>query len=101
MSKARSHEGQEAPGWSLDFYFKYNGSHWKALAYLVAQMVKKKKKNLPAMLETWVPSLGCVGKIAWRSEWLPTTVFLSGEFHRGAWWATVYWVARRQTRLSD
>ena len=45
MSKARSHEGQEAPGWSLDFYFKYNGSHWKALAYLVAQMVKKKKKS--------------------------------------------------------
>ena len=83
------------------FYFKCNESHWKALAYLVAQMVKKKKKNLPAMLETWVQSLGRVGKIAWRSEWLPTTVFLPGEFHRGARWATVYWTAKRQTRLSD
>ena len=27
-------------------------------ASLVAQMVKKKKKIPPAMLETWVPSLG-------------------------------------------
>ena len=37
-------------------------------------------KNLPAMQETWVPSL--VRKIPWRREWLPTPVFLSGEFHR-------------------
>ena len=41
----------------------------------VAQMVK----NLPAVLETefdpWV------WKILWRREWLPTLVFLPGEFH--------------------
>ena len=24
---------------------------------------------------------GLVGKIPWRREWLPTSVFLSGEFH--------------------
>ena len=23
----------------------------------------------------------CMGKIAWRREWLPTPVFLHGEFH--------------------
>ena len=44
-------------------------------ASLVAQMVK----NLPAMQETqfnpWV------GKMPWRREWLPTPVFLPGEFH--------------------
>jgi len=40
-------------------------------ASLVAQMVK----NLPAMWETQVWSLG------WRREWLPTPVFLPGEFH--------------------
>ena len=44
-------------------------------ASLVAQMVK----NLPAMQEAifdpWV------GKIPWRKEWLPTPVFLPGEFH--------------------
>ena len=41
----------------------------------VAQMVK----NLPAMqrpgFNPWV------GKIPWRREWLPTPVFLPGEFH--------------------
>ena len=36
-------------------------------------------KNLPAMQETWVPSL--VRKIPWKRSWLPTTVFLPGEFH--------------------
>ena len=37
-------------------------------------------KNLPAMqeihgLDPWV------GEIPWRREWLPTPVFLPGEFH--------------------
>ena len=36
-------------------------------------------KNLPVMQETQVWSL--VGKIPWRREWLPTPVFLPGEFH--------------------
>ena len=44
-------------------------------ASLVAQTVK----NLPAMQETWVWSP--VRKIPWRREWLPTAVFLPGEFH--------------------
>ena len=44
-------------------------------ASLVIQMVK----NLPAMWETWVPSLGREGPP--RREWLPTPVFLPGEFH--------------------
>ena len=35
----------------------------------MAQMVK----NLPSMQETWVR------KVPWRSEWLPTPVFLPGE----------------------
>ena len=36
-------------------------------------------KNLPALQETWVQSLGW--KIPWRMEWQPTSVFLPGEFH--------------------
>ena len=36
-------------------------------------------KNLPAMEETWVPSLGW--KILWRREWQSTPVFLPGESH--------------------
>ena len=42
---------------------------------LVAQMVK----NLLAMQETWVWSLG--REDPWRRQWLPTPVFLPGEFH--------------------
>ena len=49
--------------------------HTVVLASLVAQIVK----NLPAMWETQVWSLGW--KDLWRREWLPTPVFLPGEFH--------------------
>ena len=37
-------------------------------------------KNLPAMQETRVQSLDW--QIPWWREWLPTPVFLPGEFHR-------------------
>ena len=43
----------------------------------MAQLVK----NLPAMQETWVRSLGWVGKICWRRERLLTPVFWPGEVH--------------------
>ena len=56
---------------------------------LVAQMVK----NLPAKPETQVRPLG------W--EWLPTPVFLPGEFHRGAWQATIHGITKSQTLMSD
>ena len=36
-------------------------------------------KNLPAIQETQVQSLG--GEDPWRKEWLPTLVFLLGEIH--------------------
>ena len=36
-------------------------------------------KNLPAMQETWVPSLGWDDPF--EKEKLPTPVFLPGEFH--------------------
>ena len=43
-----------------------------------------------------------VRKIPWRREWQPTPVFLPGEVHdRRAWQATVYGVAKSQTRLDN
>ena len=42
---------------------------------LVAQLVK----NLPAMWETWVQSMGW--EDLWRRDRLPTPVFWPGEFH--------------------
>ena len=44
-------------------------------ASLVAQLVK----NMPAVRETWVQSLGWEDPL--EKEWLPTPVFWSGEFH--------------------
>ena len=47
------------------------------------------------------------GKIPWRGKPQPTPVFWPGELHGqvllhgGAWQATVYGVAKSQTRLSD
>ena len=51
-------------------------------------------KNLPAIHETWVQSLGW--KMPWRRECLPTPVFLSGVFH-GQRSLIVRGVAKNQT----
>ena len=49
----------------------------------------KKKKNLLAVWETRVRSLGREDPL--ERKWLPTLAFLPGEAHgRGAWWATVH-----------
>ena len=42
-------------------------------------MVSQTVKNPFALQESWVPSLG--QEDPWRREWLPTPVFLPGEFH--------------------
>ena len=83
------------PSFFLLFLFFLIYFYWSRVdlqALLVAQLVK----NLPAMWETWVWSLGwgriwlqCrrpefvtwVGKILWGRERLPTPVFWSREIH--------------------
>jgi len=40
-------------------------------------------KNLPAMQETLVVSLG--QEDPWRKKWQSTSVFLPGKFHGEAW----------------
>ena len=64
---------------------------------LVAQMVK----NLPAMQETWVRSLGLEDSLeegmATHSSILAWKIFMD----RGAGWATVHGVAKSRTRLID
>ena len=44
-----------------------------------------------------------VGKIPWRREWLPTTVFLHGQFHeqRRLVGYTIHGVGKSQTGLSN
>ena len=62
-------------------------------ASLVAQMVK----NLPAMQETQVRSLGREDP---REKGMATHSSILA-MDRGSWWGTVHGVAKSQTRLSD
>ena len=69
----------------------------QALAFLLAQMVK----NLPAMQETQVWSLGWEDPL--ENE-MPTQLqysCLENPTDRGVWWATVHGVTKSQTRLYD
>ena len=58
-------------------------------------------KNLPAMWETWVRSLGQEGPlekgVATHSSILAWRI----PMDRGAWWATVHGIAKSQTQLSN
>ena len=63
----------------------------------VPQMVK----NLPAMQETWVRSLGWEDPL---EEGMATHSSICAwriPMDRGAWWATVHGVAKSLTRLSN
>ena len=56
-------------------YKVYSNSTSIKWASLVAQMVKTRPQCRRPGFDPWV------GKIPWRREWLPTSVFLPGEFH--------------------
>ena len=59
------------------------------------------KKNPPAMWETWVRSLG--GEDPLEEDMATHSSILAWRIpmDRGAWWATVYGVAKSRTQLSD
>ena len=54
-------------------------------------------KNLPAMRETWVPSLGQEDPLVKGTA----THSSSLAMERGAWWATAHEVAKSQTQLRE
>ena len=90
-------------GLYLILYFKYCVTYQNTANYLhiwdslVAQMVK----NLPAMQETWVQSLGWEDPL---EEGLATHSSILAwriPMDRGSWRATVHGVAKGQTRLSN
>ena len=58
-------------------------------------------KRLPAMWETWVPSLGCEDPL--EKEMATHSSILAWRIPRmeEPGWATVHRVAKSQTRLSD
>ena len=65
----------------------------ECLLYAKASVVTQTGKNLPAMLETLLQSLGQEDLL--RREWQPTPGFLPGEFHgQIAWQAAVHGVEK-------
>ena len=58
-------------------------------------------KNLPAMRETWVRSLGW--KVPLEEGMATHSSVLAWRIpvDRGAWWATVHGVAKSQTQVRD
>ena len=58
-------------------------------------------KNLPAMQETWVLSLGWKDPLEKRVATHSSILAWRIPMDRGAWWATVDGVAKSWTRLSD
>ena len=68
--------------------------------YLYLGFPTQTVKNLPAIQENWVLSLG--QEEPQRREWLPSPVFLlENSVDRGVWQATVHGVAKSWTPLSD
>ena len=57
------------------FKWKFVNSYHSYLASLVSQLVRICLQCRRPQLYPWV------GKIPWRREWLPTTVFWPGKFH--------------------
>ena len=61
----------------------------------------KMVKNLPAMRQTWVQSLGWEDPLEEGMAIYSSILAWRISMDRGAWWATVRGVAKGRTRLSD
>ena len=71
------------------------------LQYSWASLVAQTGKNLPAMWETWVQSLGWEDPLEEEGMATPSRI-LDWRFSmdRGAWRATVHGIAKNWTQLS-
>ena len=67
------------------------------MASLVAQMVR----SLPAMWETWVPSLAWEDPLEEGMATHSSVLAWRTPMDRGGWQATVHGVAKSQTQMSD
>ena len=81
----------------IDFSIEFTPSLYRPGASLVAQMVK----NLIAMQETWVQSLGWEDPLEEGTATHSSILAWRIPMDREAWRATVQGVAKGRTRLSD
>ena len=79
------------PGEGIGYSLQYS---WISL---VAQIVK----NLPAMQETWVQSLGWEDHLEEGMTTHSSILAWRIPMDKGAWWATVYGITKSWTQLSD
>ena len=79
------------PGEGIGYPLQYS---W---ASLVAQMVK----NLTAMWDTWVQSLGWEDPLEKSMATHSSILAWRISMDRGAWWAIVHAVGKNWTQLSD
>ena len=71
------------------------------LQYSWASLMTKLVKNLPAIWETWVQSLGWEDPLELGTATHSSTLAWRISMDGGAWRATVHAVAKGQTRLSN
>ena len=64
---------------------------------LVAQVIK----NLPAVQETWVQSLGQEDPLGKEMATRSSIFAWKSPMDRGAWWAAVHEVTKSRVRMSD
>ena len=77
------------------------GAHYLSILYMVASLVAQMVKNLPAMQETQVGSLGWEDPLEIGNGYPLQYSCLENSMDRGAWWAAGHGVAKSRTRLSD
>ena len=83
------------PSVSLFFHF----FAWPSIPHGLPRWLSGKESACQCRSHGFGPWLG---KIPWRRNWQPTSVFLPGESHgRKSLVATVHGVAKSRTRLSD
>ena len=71
------------------------------LQYSWGSLVAQTIKNLSAMQETWVPSLGWEDPLEEGMATHSSILAWRIPRDRGAWWATVHRIAESQTQLSN
>ena len=67
----------------------------------LGSMVAWREKKMPAMQEIWFGSLGQEEPLEKEMATHSKDSCLKNPMDRGAWWATVRWVAKSRTQLSD
>ena len=87
--------------WSDVIHFEIQACLYMILVVIWASLVAQMVKNLPAMRETWVRSLGWENPLEEGMVTHSSILAWRIPKNRGSWQATVRGVTKSQTRLSD